>query len=245
MDNYVSAEWLDAVRGKALFYPAAGCDWSEALDVFAGHIDEFWFADIAYHQGLSLKPVEGERSRFRLVSPGAISGDPNALRETRVSKEGCEYQYLEPSRLRETYERIEDKRRVEVIRRRGFGQIALSKEFEDCSIGVFMHRGDSPGERGSNTYYLGYMDSRYEPLRNLFEKLSRKLADRALIVSDGSNCKIRRIKRWHNKSTIGLDAFCEAQAKSFDYGDWRWQCVGYLNRRYGPTLVWGVERQRD
>src|SRR6185295_16539471 len=60
-----------------------------------------------------------------------------------------EYRYVEPGRLRQVYQRDCDGRRLAVIRRRGFGQYALA-EFPDRSIGVFVHRGDSPGESGSN-----------------------------------------------------------------------------------------------
>ncbi len=35
-----------------------------------------------------------------------------------------------------------------MIRRRGYGEIGLSKEFQFNSIGVFMHRGDSSAEGG-------------------------------------------------------------------------------------------------
>lgn len=81
------------------------------------------------------------------------------------------YRFLAPSKLAETYERVGDRRRITVIRRRGFGQYALSTEFADGSVGVFMHRGDISGEGGSNIYYLANMQSRHEPVGNLFDKL--------------------------------------------------------------------------
>jgi hypothetical protein len=72
--------------------------------------------------------------------------------ERRTGDDGRAYNFLKPSKLTETYERS-DGRRLKVIRRRGFGQIALSRQFSDRSLGVFMHRGDSPGESGSNVYW--------------------------------------------------------------------------------------------
>jgi hypothetical protein len=63
------------------------------------------------------------------------------------------YRKLEPGRLKQLYERVSDGRRLTVIRRRGFGQYVLG-EFPNRSIGVFVHRGDSPGDGGSNTYFL-------------------------------------------------------------------------------------------
>ena len=65
----------------------------------------------------------------------------------------CPYRKLEPGRLKQLYERVSDSRRLTVIRRRGFGQYVLG-EFPNRSIGVFVHRGDSPGDGGSNTYFL-------------------------------------------------------------------------------------------
>jgi len=52
-----------------------------------------------------------------------------------------------------TVERVSDGRRLTVIRRCGYEQYALG-EFPNRSIGVFVHRGDSPGEGGSNVCFL-------------------------------------------------------------------------------------------
>jgi hypothetical protein len=65
---------------------------------------------------------------------------------------------------------------------------------------IFMHRGDSPGESGSNVYFLADKKSRHEPCGMLFSKLSVKLADRALIITDGSNTGIKRLKAFHNQN---------------------------------------------
>jgi hypothetical protein len=106
-----------------------------------------------------------------------------------------------------------------------------------------MHRGDSAqfGEGGSGAFFLAKMCSDYEPIGNLFDKLSRKLADRALIVSDGSNCRISGVRKWRCEES-GLDAFTEAQSQDFEQWGWNWKCVGYLGDPYGPTLVWGLTR---
>jgi hypothetical protein len=70
------------------------------------------------HQDYALKDVE-------------IVGDAHARMERR---EG--YRFLSPSKRIETYWR-QDGSSVRVIRRRGFGQIALGAEFPDDTIGVF------------------------------------------------------------------------------------------------------------
>lgn len=78
------------------------------------------------------------------------------------------------------------------------GQIGLVKEFSEGSIAVFMHRGDSAGESGSNVYYLSNKTSRYEGCGNRFDKIGYGLKDRALIISDGSNTSIRPLRRFHS-----------------------------------------------
>jgi hypothetical protein len=67
--------------------------------------------------------------------------------------------------------------------------------------------------------------------------------DRALIISDGSNTSIKRLSKLHNALIDGHQAFAEQQGRDFAFGGFHWTCVGWLSRRYGPTLVWGVTRQ--
>ena len=62
------------------------------------------------------------------------------------------YRFLAPSKLAETYERVGDRRRITVIRRRGFGQYALSTEFADGSLGVHAPK---RGEGGSKYLLFG------------------------------------------------------------------------------------------
>jgi hypothetical protein len=234
---YVSPDWLEATRGSMLFYPAAGSDYAEALAIFQDYVDTFWFCDIAY-PGDVMFPAN-----LRLVARRQ-SGYPMAVIESRIDKDKRPYNFLEPSKLVETYERA-DGRQLAVIWRKGFGQIALSKEFNDRSLGVFMHRGDSPGEGGSNVYFLANKKARYEPCSNLFDKLARRLKDKALIISDGSNSSIRRrrLRRFHNKPVEGREAFSYHQGRTFSFGGFDWTCVGWLSKKNGPTLVWGLTRR--
>jgi hypothetical protein len=242
-DFYIAADWLEATRGSAFFYPAAGSDHTEALNIFQDYVDVFWFCDTMYQEGLNLPAVCASNTGWRLVGRN-ISGVPMATPERRIGENGREYYFLQPSKLAETYER-KDGRRLTVIRRRGFGQIALSKELGDRSLGVFMHRGDSRGEGGSNVYFLSNKKTEYEPCGNLFDKLGRRLKDKALIISDGSNASIRRrrLRRFHHKPTEGREAFSYHQGRTFQFGGFDWTCVGWLSRRNGPTLVWGLTRQ--
>jgi hypothetical protein len=120
-------------------------------------------------------------------------------------------------------------------------------------LGVFMHRGDSQGEGGSNVWFLANRRRDHEPVSNLWDKISIRLADQSIVVTDGSNCRIRQIRalkrrlreirRSSGRATISVDAYNEAKGLQFIYGPFEWKVIGYLKPRYGPTLVWGLTRR--
>ncbi|SRR5579885_377985 len=230
---------LSGLQSKSLFYPAAGDDWGDFLSSFSDYVDEFHFCDITY----DFSRLRSSLNCSWLQIGREQQGNSSSLIENRHN-ERRPYKYVEPGRLKEVYESKLDGKRLTVIRRRGFGQYALA-EFPDRSIGVFVHRGDSPGDGGSNVYFFTDRKFDHAPLSNLFSKLSAKLADRALIVSDGSNARPRFLKRFHNKNVSGSDAFAMLQHQLFSFGPFAWRCVGFMTPRYGPTLVWRVERQQS
>ncbi|MCW2275302.1 hypothetical protein GJ654_12495 [Rhodoblastus acidophilus] len=240
-ERYIEPEWLDAVRGKLFYYPAAYEDWAEPLAVFQDYISTFWFCDIHYERGLRLGSVFGSDPSYRLVD-SEITGAPLAELSQRVAADGRHYRFLEPSKLWCTYERG-DGRQIVVVRRRGFGQMTLTKEFDKGALGVFMHRGDSTGEGGSNVFFLSNSKTVYEPCGNLFKKISYLLSDQALIISDGSNTSIEVLKQFFNRTTSGRDAFLHHLGKQFSFGGFLWRCVGWLKPKGGPTLVWGLTRE--
>lgn len=82
-----------------------------------------------------------------------------------------------------------------------------------------------------------------EPLSNLYNKLSKKLSDQALIVSDGSNVRRRVLRGFHRKSVSGAEAYDALREQGFTFGEFRWRCAGYMGSCGGsPTLVWHVAR---
>jgi hypothetical protein len=243
---YIDPEWLRTVQDTSFFYPCAYLDHDEAIEVFADHVKTFVFCDNYYPVGLKLDQAIPAGRGARLIDC-QIEGAPNATIESRTDPSGRPYRFLLPSKRIETYER-EDGRTFVVIRRRGFGQIALSTEIPDRSIGVFMHRGDSPGEGGSGVYFLGNRGARYAPLGRLFDTLACRLTDRALVITDGSNCELKSLrKRLHH--TLGMNGQ-EAFGNHQDQGTplvlegFLWSCVGWLRKGpRGPTLIWGLTRQ--
>ncbi|MGK7864923.1 hypothetical protein [Falsiroseomonas sp. E2-1-a4] len=236
--HYIPPKWLDAVAGKTLFYPCAGGDIAEPLQVFAPVISDFWFSDIGYPAGLKMAPALRSFGGFTYTLTGKlINGDPLATIERRDG-----YRFLPPSRRIETYSRP-DGSSFRVIRRRGFGEIALGTEFPDMSVGVFFHRGDSPGEGGSNVRFFENKWRRHEPLRNLFSTLIRKLTEPALIVSDGSlTPPLHPIGQFHRSRMSSAEAFESCRDREWLADGLRWTCVGFVGRRNGPTLVWAVQR---
>jgi hypothetical protein len=217
------------MQGRCLFYPCAGADWRTFLEFFGDHVDEFHFCDIGgqYEDLGILKSISpfADASPYRLVTT-EVEGKPKAQIQPRTA--GRPYRELEPGRPKQVYERGSDGRRLIVVRRRGFGQYALG-EFPNRSIGVFVHRGDSRGEGGFDTYFLANKNRHHEPLTRLFDKLSQKLRDRALIISDGSLVD-QRLKK-------------KSREQQFVFGDFEWRHAGFIGGRDPPTPIWDVVRR--
>lgn len=120
-----------------------------------------------------------------------------------------------------------------MIRRRGFGQYALH-ELPDGSLSMFMHRGDSPGEGGSNVFYLSNRRTSHKPLSSLMSVIKRKLAYPALIASDGSNTTI---------SELMASAKGSNEIKAFESHCLQWHRHPTLDLLSGITKVWQVRPQ--
>lgn len=229
------------MRDTLFFYPAAGSDYADPLEALNGYLNTFLFCDVNYPRRLSMGLIFKDKNSHLFVRRER-SGMPNAMMEKRRDSRNREYWFLEPSSLLDVYEQSGDKP-LHIIRRRGFGQMALTKEFAPRSIGVFMHRGDSRGEGGSAMFFLSNKIRRFEPIGNLFDKLSARLADKALVITDGSNTSISNLSKFHRQDVKGSVAYEYHRGKDFVFGDFHWSCVGWLSNRYGPTLVWGLRRQ--
>ncbi len=236
-DWFIPGAWLASISGKTLLYPCGGMDWAEPIDIFSNYVSDFIFSDINYPQGLKLTPATG--NDFKLTG-SLIEGDPKSTMERRRENEFW-FRHLSPSVLVERYERHVDGRAITVKRRRGFGQYAI-RDLPDRSLGVFMHRGDSPGEAGSNVFFLANKIRRHEPCSRLLEKIEAKFADQAIVLSDGSNSRLKFLRKYHNSPMLGPDAWAAMGGKRFLTANFSWECIGFAGRRYGPTLAWGLTR---
>lgn len=225
------------IPGRKFIYPCSGTDWNKPLAVFSGRFDEFHFIDIHYQFS---RPVVIERPGWTLI-PAMTVLDGLAIDSIRhVQCGGHDHRDISPAWLQEVYECQRSGRTIRVTRRRGFGQYALD-EIADGSLGVFFHRGDSTGEGGSNTWFLANRKRRHPPLACLFEKIKRKLAYPALIVSDGSNTDISQLRKAAEESSATAEASL-AGKKEFEFSSLRWQRVGEIGSARGRrTVVWRVE----
>lgn len=226
---------LELVKGGIFFYPCALYDTIQVLAVFSSFVDTFIFCDLNYPVGMKLRTPFGPRTGFKLDKT-ILMGDPNSeLRELNGHKE------IEPSTLSELYKDETIDQHLTIKRRRGFAQYGLL-EMPPKSISVFMHRGDSPGESGSNVYFLEDCNSDHEPCSHLLTKLTERLKDHAIVLSDGSNTRIRQLKKFQNQNISGAEAYSKLKDRPFTRNGFTWSCIGYLDNKYGPTLAWGLTR---
>lgn len=169
-------------------YPCAGRDIAEPVQVFGAHFDTFLFVDIKYNARCAEPQIPGWH-----IVPGSQRrfGSSNcSIRRCSIGK--ISFRDVDPEWFFTDYIHEATGRKIALVRRRGFGQYALH-ELPDGSLSMFMHRGDSGGEAGSNVFYLANRRTSHAPLSNLMNVLKRKLAYPALIASDGSNTTIRQL----------------------------------------------------
>lgn len=228
---------MQGIAGKSFFYPCAWEDWYEPLDAFGALVDEFYFVDVGYRFS---DPVRIKNARWTLLPEHSELRGP-AIDFMRIKHEGRRtFRDIRPAWLCERYLDAGSGQSVTVIRRRGFGQIALD-ELPDNSLGIFCHRGDSSTEGGSATWFLANRKASHPPLARLFDKIKRKLAYPALIVSDGSNTSIRQLCApcFARDGEVSRDTSID----EFDHFGLHWKHVGELNvDAHRRTLVWRVER---
>lgn len=224
------------IPGRSFFYPCSGSDWDEPLAVFSDWFDDFHFVDLRY-QFLPVSPIQSHQWMLLPTSTTLKGKAVDSIRH--IETETSRYREICPAWLRQVYECAKSKRTICITRRRGFGQYALD-QLPDGSLGVFFHRGDSPGEAGSNTWFLANRKASYTPLTCLFDKIKRKLAYPALIVSDGSNTTIRELQMASKASDLNSKKCSVGTA--FECFGLHWCQVGEIKGSYrSRTIIWRVE----
>lgn len=228
---YLESEIIADLAGETLFYPTAGRDWADFLLPFTKIVKRFVFVDLAYQftdMDLARFPsIPG----YRLIEERLLGPRHSALESS------WGFRNVEPGWLVRSY--VDDQEMpLEVTFRRGFGQYAL-RENEDGAIKVFVHRGDSSGEGGSNVSFFRDYASDHPPCGHLLTTLTQKLSPSALIITDGSNTS-NFLAKFHRRrrNTLGEAAYLSMRGKTYALGRLSLTCVGYASARYGPTLIW-------
>lgn len=230
------------IEGATLFYPCSGEDWTRPIEIFAPVIMNFWFVDLRYftsYAATSARPLLRLNPAYRLLEV-ITDGPVKASLEYRTDAQtGKRYPWIEPCTRTERYCHLESGREVRINRRRGFGPSAMRKHVQQ--MGVFFYRGDSGGEGGSGTLWL--TGSRRGA--RLIDEVLARLANGGLIVTDGSNCRQYKNPYAEFGRFYQEDIGPEAASLSHPFEDRdgnRFRCIGYTGQRYGPTLVWQVQR---
>jgi hypothetical protein len=239
----------EGLDGTALFYPCSGSDLATPIGMFSPVVTDFWVVDRGYfspgHQDTKRYGFDASADRIAPVLAGAADYELLGTAIRGLPAWPCGVRAIEPCVLPETYRHLPTGRRIKVRRRRGYGFSAFRQEIRQ--IGVFFYRGDSLGEGGSGNLWL---DPKH------VHELCGKLIDGGLIATDGSQRKKwrnwTRSGAYHQFSRFGSDE-CRLSpeelvksAKPFaDPWGRVFRCVGYAGQRYGPTLVWQVNKSRE
>ena len=233
-------EKIDVIlHGKTLFYPCSGSDCNEIFYYFANSINTFWFSDISYS---SKESINGKIKLLKQNQLKLSGCGTKILPYTPLPKGVTNCKDIHPKLYVRKYKRCSNDSELQVNLRYGCAQFTLN-HFKDSEIGVFIHRGDGmvSGEGSSNVMFLGNRKRRYEAVNNLWNKLYTKLADEALIISDGSNTAFKHLKKYHNKHDVTGEEIYNG-IEDFEGHGLLWKCVGYASNKYGPTFVWKVKK---
>lgn len=232
---------IDSLQGGVLFYPCSGDDIQKPIETFAQSIDVFWFADIAYlrHGPRRYRRLIESRS-LRFVSEETREV-PKTVHEDWDDVQQEKFPWLEPNLIEQTYLHTPTGRRIIVNLRGGYALAAFQKHIDKLS--VFFYRGDGRGEGGSSMQWLKGTKTG----KGHFTEVLQRIIHQGLIVTDGSNCtkvknnEYRHFARFHLSKEGQWSEQAVIEPFADQHGN-RFKCVGSLDRRKGPTLVWQVDR---
>jgi hypothetical protein len=241
-DWYLPETVLATIPAPCLFYPGAACDVVAPVQIFASHVTDYWFADIAYRrERLEAEPALALDPRFRhvqstlrgaTIAVGQISGD-HVYRD-----EG-------PFVLTEEYTHVPTGSCLRIHRTLRRAPSAMRNEFD--KLGVFFHRCDFT--EGSGTIWLTADKRDLRKRRPLVLELLQKMQSGSLIVTDGSKCEPSG-SNFYSQFRLAADAVRDMPRPALDQiapfsdplGN-RFECVGYLGlRRDTRALAWRVTK---
>lgn len=223
---------------KILFYPCCGDDdWKEAFKVFESDIDLFIFSDIKDLTRKIKLNIFGYQLKEDLIT--IESG-----KQRRYDRELKSFREIEVLKIIKKYISKKNEQFKEIHFYRDNAQYVLN-DLENNSIDIFFHRGDSPGEGGSNLYFLEenkYLSKPYDDnFGDLYDVLAQKLKNSSRVVTDGSNSTKYEIKKFHDQKYLPEDTKSSMIGSNFSDKYFNWKCTNFISDRYGPTFIWELE----
>ena len=213
-------------RNRRLFYPCSGPDLREPIEsLLPTGIHDFWFADIRY------------RSRQTQLHGERFSQIARTCKATRyINNHGDAYHLM---LHRSLHRHLPSGRCFYVTFLGGDARNALDfiENQLDIRFSIFLHRGDSTGEGGSNIPWLK---------GELFPRVLCRLENQSLIITDGSlaNTCLSTFCTKQRKTNLDCSQISDKEvvghSKPFQAHGRHFECIDALGRRYGPTLCWHV-----
>ena len=150
-DEFLLDTAFNGLKSGRLFYPSAGDDTELPIKTFVPWIRDFWFVDRDYNlnrRNYNLNRLFGNKHQ--------LESDEREILTGTTLKTGEPFE-IEVRHERYSYRCSGGDGLVTIHRCRGRGYNVFRTVFKDpgLKIAVFFHRGDSPGEGGSNFYWLG------------------------------------------------------------------------------------------
>lgn len=220
------------IIGKSLFYPSCGNDMYDPIKLYIDFVTDFWFVDVSEN----CQSIPRQTSEL-LQTLGYERKKHIASKELHGTTIHSQEPYVITVKTF-AYIKSDTGSEVNVHRCCGRGYNALRSIFDEDSytLGVFYYRGDSPGESGSGFYWLG---------SKTFLHVLRRLSDGGHVVTDGSNVfgssyLKRCLAKFHGQDIDPHEAM--TQLAAFTYEHHQFTCIGHAGKKYGPTLVWKVNR---
>lgn len=231
-----TARTSERERPKLLYYPCCGHDLADPMRHFVDDCEVFWFVDRRTVPGIEggFERWMAEHLSMRLIH----SVEKRVEARSEYLFRGEMRRRFSPRWLEQIYRHVDTGRMIKVVRKRGLGEYTFRHHLG--AVDVFFYRGDSWGEGGSG---IGWLKA-----PKIYQVLE-KLVDGGLLVTDGSNSDsyrgreefIRYRPRYGSESES--DEALLARVQSFRAYGCSFDCEGLAGHRYGPTLVWRVQKR--
>jgi len=241
-------------ENKVLFYPCSGNDMIDAISYFYPIVDTFFFCDINCHN-VSQKQIKAILPNFDLIksyeeyiwrkNTDEISNSRQVVDVRGRIVEPPLYRKTETTRLTQIWKNEKENREINIIKVVGDGYKVFTNEELLKQIGIFFYRGDGKGEGGSDVRWLETeKDNSYSDykLAKHFDVVLQKIANYGLIVTDGSNCgeEYEFFKQYYNSRDLSFSMIGDAIVNGNTF-----RCLGKITQRYGPTLVWQINKNNN